>query len=136
MAENTDSSVKTGSLEKILCIIAYVFSLPGVIVVRIAGRKRHFCLHHARRSAELFLFMAFLIVLWYIVTYVLMLIPYGGFPLAMALFGLVTAAAVFVIVLSIMGIISVLRGKTIVLPFITSFFYKIEIVFKLAGLPE
>jgi len=122
--------------EKILCIIAYVFSLPGAIVVRIAGRKNRFCLHHARRSVELFLFMLFLVILWYIVTYVLMLIPYGGFPLAMALFGLVTAAAVFVIVLSIMGIISVLRGKTIVLPFITSLFYKIEKLFTLVGLHE
>ncbi|MCL2472804.1 MAG: hypothetical protein FWF26_03910 [Treponema sp.] len=136
MDENITPQESIGTPEKILCLVAYVFSLPGVIIVRIAGRKNRFCLQHARRSLELFLFMLFLMILWYIVTYILMLIPYGGFPVAMALFGLVTAAAVFVIILCLAGIINVLRGKTIVFPFITSFFYKIEGLFKFVGLPE
>jgi uncharacterized membrane protein len=122
--------------EKILCLAAYLFSLPGALIARFAGRKSKFCLHHARRSLELFLFGIFLFIAWYILAYILILIPYGGFPLAMALFGIVVAALVFSLVLCIMGIVSVLRGKQVVFPFVTSFAGRVEPFFKILGLPE
>jgi len=121
--------------EKILCLIAYIFSLPGAILVRFAGKKNSFCLHHARRSAELFLFLLFLFVDWYIITYILLIIPYAGFPLAMSLFGIIVAAWLFSLVLCIMGIVKALQGKTVIFPFVTSFMNKIEPVFKFIGLP-
>ena len=120
--------------EKILCLVAYFFSLPGALITRFAGKKSGFCLHHARRSLELFFFMAFLFVSWFIVTYVLMFIPYGGFPLAIALFGIVIAAAVFSTVLCIMGTIKALRGKTVIFPFVSSLMTRIEPVFRFIGL--
>jgi uncharacterized membrane protein len=122
--------------EKILCLIAYVFSLPGVLITRLAGKKSSLCLHHARRSLELFMFMAFLMISWYIVTYILLVIPYAGFPLAMALFGIVVAAWVFCLVLCIMGIVKALREQTLVFPFVSSFMNKFNPFFKLLGLAE
>ena len=122
--------------EKILCLVAYFLSLPGAFIIRFAGRKSSFCLHHARRSLELFLFMAFLFISWSAISYILMLLPYGGFPLAIALFCIVVAAGVFSLVLCIMGIIKVLGGKTIVFPFVTSLMTRIEPLFKFIGLSE
>jgi uncharacterized membrane protein len=122
--------------ERILCLIAYIFSLPGVILVRFAGKKSSFCLHHARRSAELFIFLLFLFVNWYVITYILSLIPYAGFLLAIALFGIIVAAWIFCLALCVMGIVKALQGKTVVFPFITSFVNKIDPVFKLIGLPS
>jgi len=129
-------SVNNNPLEKIFCLVAYIFSLPGVLLVCFVGKKSKYCLHHARRSLELFLFIFFLFIFWFVITFILMLIPYGGFPLAIALFGIVVAAAIFCLVLSIMGIFSVLRGEIIVFPFVTSFMNKIEPVFMLLGLSE
>jgi uncharacterized membrane protein len=122
--------------EKILCLAAYIFSLPGVILARFAGKKRSFCLHHARRSAELFLFMLFLFALWFAVTYILLLIPYLGFPVAMALFGIVVTAFIFCVVLCVMGIAKALRGETVVFPFVTSFMSKIDPFLRIVGLPD
>ena len=120
--------------EKVLCLIAYVFSLPGAVLVRFAGKKSSHCLHHARRSLELSFFMIFLLIAWYIITYILLLIPYAGFPLAMALFGIVVAAEVFSFVLSIIGIVKALKGKTCSFPFITPIMFRFEPFFKTIGL--
>jgi len=121
--------------EKILCLIAYILSFPGAIFVRFTGKKNKFCLHHARRSAELFLFLLFLLVGWYIITYILMIIPYAGFPIAMALFGIIVAAWLYCMVMCVMGIVKALQGKIVIFPFITSFMNKFEPVFKFIGLP-
>ena len=120
--------------EKFLCFVAYLLSFPGVFIARFAGKKSNLCLHHARRSLELFLFMAFLFVAWFIIAYVLMLVPYGGFPIAMALFGIVVAAAVFSLALSITGIVKAFQGKTVIFPFVSSFMKRVDPVFKLLGL--
>ena len=136
MDVNIDARKETGSLEKILCVLAYFFSLPGALIVRLAGKKSVFCLHHARRSLELFLFMAFLFVSWFIITYILMFIPYGGFPIAVALFGIIVAAEVFSLVLCIIGIIKALQGKNVVFPFVSSLMTRVEPVFTFVGLAE
>ena len=129
-------SENTNSFEKILCFIAYLFGILGALVVRFAGKKSRFCLHHVRRSLELNFFMVFLFVLWFIITYFLMYIPYGGFPIAMALFGVVITAGIFSLVLVIIGIANGVRGKAVVFPFVTSLMTKIEPVFRYLGLPE
>jgi uncharacterized membrane protein len=120
--------------EKILCLIAYVFSLPGALVVRFLGRNSKFCLHHARRSLELFGFSVFLFIAWYIGGRVLMLIPYAGFPIAIALFAIVMAALLFSAVLCVMAIIKALRGKRTVFPLISAWMERIEPVFVKIGL--
>ena len=122
--------------EKILCFAAYIFGFPGAIFVRFAGKKNSFCLHHVRRSIELFLFMTFLLIAWYILAHILFLIPYGGFPLAMAVFGIVVAAAIFSLILFVMGIVKAFQRKTIIFPFVSSLMSRIEPVFKFFGLPE
>ena len=135
MSENNNPENRN-SLEKILCLAAYIFSLPAVILVMIIGKKSALCLHHARRSLELFLFLCFLFISWYLGAHILFLIPYAGFPIAMAIFGIVVAAFVFCLVLCIMGIIKALQGKTIIFPFVTSIMVRIDPLFKFLGLHE
>ena len=134
--ENNNPPEKINSFEKILCLIAYVFGIPGVLFVRFKGKKSSLCLHHVRRSLELIFFMVFLFISWFIITYILMYIPYGGFPIAMALFGVVITAGIFSLVLAVMGIAKGFRGKAVVFPFVTSVMSKIEPVFRFLGLPE
>jgi uncharacterized membrane protein len=122
--------------EKVLCLIAYLFSLPGALIVRMAGKNSKPCLHHARRSLELFLFIFFLFAAWAVIALLLTFIPYLGFPIAMAIFGIVVAASIFSLVLCIMGIVSVFREKTIIFPLITSLMRKIEPFFRFLGLSE
>jgi uncharacterized membrane protein len=106
--------------ERILALIAYLFGLPGAIIAGILGRKSRFCLHHVRRSLELFLFLAFLFCVWFALLYLLILIPYAGFPLAIGIFGIVVAGAVFCFVLSIRGLIKALKGERVLFPLFSS----------------
>ncbi|MDR1949290.1 MAG: hypothetical protein LBQ38_07860 [Spirochaetaceae bacterium] len=122
--------------EKLLAVIAYLFSLPGVLIAAIAGKKNRFCLHHARRSLELFLFLACIFCVWYIAMYLLILIPYAGFPIAISLFGIVVAGAVFCFVLGIMGIVKALKGSQVVFPLITGLLESIRPFRKLLGMFE
>ena len=85
---------------------------------------------------ELFLFMAFLLVVWFVLAYILFLIPYGGFPLAIAIFGIVVAAAVFCFALTILGIARALSGKKIIFPLVSSLMARIEPFFKLLGFSQ
>lgn len=134
--DNGNSPVKNNSPEKIMCVAAYIFGLPGALFVRLAGKKSGFCLHHARRSLELFLFMVFLIIAWYVITYILILFPYIGFPVAMAVFGIVVAAFIFCLILSIMGMVKALRRETVVFPLVSSVAGRIEPFFKFIGLAQ
>jgi uncharacterized membrane protein len=106
--------------EKILAVIAYLFGLPGAIIAAVLGRKSRFCLHHARRSLELFLFLACIFCVWFVVLYLLILIPYAGFPIAISFFGIVVAGVVFCVVLSILGLVKVLKGDRVLFPLVSS----------------
>ena len=120
---------------KFLCFIAYIFGLPGALIARFAGKNNSLCLHHARRSLELFFFMLFLFISWMIIMFVIMLIPYA-FPIGIALFGVVVSAGIFCLVLSIKGMVNAFLGKTIQFPLITSLAKKIEPIFTLFQMPE
>lgn len=122
--------------ERILSAAAYFFSLPGIIAAFFLGRKSPFCLHHVRRALELFLFMAGLFVSWLVVMYLLLFIPYAGFPIAIALFGIVAAGILFALVLGVLGIIKALRGETAAFPFISPLMGRVEPVFGLLGLHD
>jgi uncharacterized membrane protein len=106
--------------ERILAVIAYLFGLPGIIAAAILGRKSRFCLHHVRRSLELVLFLAFLFGVWFVVLYLLILIPYAGFSLAISLFGIVVAGVVFCFVLGIMGLVKALKGDKVLFPLVSA----------------
>jgi uncharacterized Tic20 family protein len=65
-----------------------------------------------------------------------MLVPYVGFPTAMALFAIVTAAILFSAVLCIIGIVKALRGKQMIFPLISAWMAKIEPLFVKIGLGQ
>jgi uncharacterized membrane protein len=139
MSDNRDSENSNSlnnTLEKVFCLVAYLFSLPGIILVRFAGKESRLCLHHARRSFELFLFMAGLFISWCILAYILMFIPYAGFPLGMALFGVIICAGIFCLILSVMGIVKAFKGEAVIFPFISFLAVKIDPFFKKLGFSE
>jgi uncharacterized membrane protein len=122
---------------KILCLLSYLLSVPGIIIARIGGSKNKFCRHHARRSLELFFFLLFLFACWFILMYILSFaIPFAGFSLSIALFGLVIAGVVFSLALCVMGIAKVLKGEEVSFPLVSSMMGHIEKVFTVLGLPE
>jgi uncharacterized membrane protein len=123
-------------LEKAAAVIAYLFSLPGALAVAALGRKNRFCLHHARRSLELFLFLALLFCGWFALLYLLILIPYAGFPIAVSLFGIVAAAFLFSWVLCILGILKALRGGKVIFPLITGLMERAGPLWKILGMDE
>ena len=120
--------------EKILCLLAYILSVPGALIARFAGKNNNLILHHARRSLELFFFMVFLFILWVLIMFVMMIIPYA-FIIGAALFGVVICAGIFCIILSVRGIVYAFKGKTINFPLVSSLAKKIEPVFKLLQMP-
>jgi uncharacterized membrane protein len=119
--------------ERILSVIAYLFSLPGALAAALLGRKNPFCLHHARRSLELFLFLILLTGVWFVILYLLILIPYAGFSLAVSLFGIVAAGGVFCFGLSIMGLVKAVKGDRVLFPLVTSMLERIGPLRKLLG---
>jgi uncharacterized membrane protein len=119
---------------KILSVAAYLFSLPGILAAVLLGGKDRFCRGHARRSLELFLFMAVLFGLWFVLTCFLLFIPYAGFVLAALLFGIVAAGFVFSAVMAVTGAVKALRGKEAAFPFISAFMARLEPLFVRLGL--
>jgi uncharacterized membrane protein len=107
--------------ERILAVIAYLFGLPGALIAAMLGRKSGFCLHHVRRSLELFFFLACVFCVWFVILYLLILIPYAGFAVAIGLFGIVVAGAVFCFVLSIRGLIKAAKGDRVIFPLVSTF---------------
>jgi uncharacterized membrane protein len=106
--------------EKIPAVIAYLFGLPGILAAAVLGRKSRFCLHHVRRSLELLLFFLCLFCVWFVIMYLLILIPYAGFPIAVSLFGIVVTGAIFCLILAIRGIMKALKGERVVFPLVSS----------------
>jgi uncharacterized membrane protein len=107
--------------EKVPAVIAYLFWLPGLLIAVLLGRKSRFCRHHIRRSLELLFFLLCLFCAWFVVLYLLILIPYAGFPIAISLFGIVVTGTIFCMVLCIRGIIKALKGERVVFPLVSSF---------------
>lgn len=119
---------------KILSAGAYLFSLPGILAAVLLGRKDRFCLRHTRRSLELFLFMAALFGLWFVLTCLLLFIPYAGFVLAVILFGIVAAGFVFFAAMTVTGAVKAFQGKEAAFPFVSPFMERFEPLFVRLGL--
>jgi uncharacterized membrane protein len=117
--------------ERIPALIAYLFGIPGLLIAAVLGRKNRFCRHHVRRSLELHLFFLALFCAWFVILYLLILIPYAGFPLAVSLFGIVAAGAVFCLALCVRGLIKAAKGERVVFPLVSGIPEKIGALGKL-----
>jgi uncharacterized membrane protein len=120
--------------EKVLAVIAYILSPVGAIIALLFGRGKAFCRHHARRSLELFGFVAVLFVAWLVTAHILTLIPYVGFPIGILLFGLVLAAFLFALVLAVIGIIKAIKGEEVIFPMVSARMIALEPLWKRLGL--
>ncbi|MCY3831740.1 MAG: hypothetical protein OXG85_01910 [Chloroflexi bacterium] len=111
-------------------VLAYVLPVVGGLIGLLADGDNPLTRSHARQSlaAVLALVLAFLV--WAIGGYVLSLIPIAGPIVAIALFSLVIAMAIFLAANWLISLVMALRGEERTIPFAN------RLVVRLAGEPQ
>lgn len=96
---------------------AFIAYLPviGWIYVLLLKRRDQLPMFHVRQSIGLFAFLAASFAAWFVVTWVLGLIPFG-FMIGVAFFTMVITALIFGIIAWVTGIIHALQGRMVILP--------------------
>jgi len=94
---------------------AAYFPVIGWIYAYVSRRNDVFVRFHLRQSIGLFLFLAAVALGWIAVGWLIAWIPYM-FIFSIALFGLLIAAAVFAIIVSLVGMSNALEGRMLCLP--------------------
>ena len=102
------------TVTKISAVIAYI-PVVGWLYGLLLARKSEFVHFHAKQSLGLFLFLAVTLLVWTVVTWVISWLPYG-FLLGIALFALVTAAALYAVIALLLGLSNAARGRVALLP--------------------
>ena len=90
---------------------AYLFSLPGALIVLAARRGDDFARYHARQSALLAVLMIAIPLAWAVVAWCLAWVPLVGAMLGVSLFALVLAALVALAGSWITGMVFALQGN-------------------------
>jgi uncharacterized membrane protein len=99
-----------------LAFISYLLSLPGALFVLLARRDDPYAVYHARQSLRLVIAAIAAPLIWVVLAWVLAWIPLVGGMLAVALFALVIATEVGVLISWIGGVIYSLKGQVRPLP--------------------
>ena len=99
-----------------LAFFGYLLSLPGALFVLLARRDDPFAVYHARQSLRLAIIGIAAPLVWAVVAWILAWIPLAGGMLAVALFALVIATYVGIIISWIAGMIYSLKGQVRPLP--------------------
>jgi uncharacterized membrane protein len=94
-----------------LAFFAYLLSLPGALFVLLARRDDAFAVYHARQSLAIAIAAIAMPLVWAIVAWICAWIPLVGAIIGLALFALVIAAYVGLLVDSIIGMVYALQGK-------------------------
>lgn len=98
---------------KIFAFLAYLLSIIGFLIVLLAKKKNKFAMYHAKQSLVLF-------IVYMIGWVVLVFIPFLGWSLLPIWW-------VLMVVMTIIGIINALTGKTKPLPIIGKYAKKIKL---------
>lgn len=100
------------SREKYFAFLAYLLSFAGAIyVLFFRPSKEQFARYHAKQSLGLQIIALAVLLGWFVVLWILTWIPYIGFIFGIALFSLVIAAYIALVVAYISGMVYALRGK-------------------------
>ena len=99
-----------------LAFISYLLSLPGALFVLLARRDDPYAVYHARQSLRLANVAIATPLIWAVVAWALAWIPLAGGMLGVALFALVIATEVGVLISWIGGMIYSLKGQVRPLP--------------------
>jgi uncharacterized membrane protein len=96
---------------KIFAFLSYLLLIPGWLFVLIFRRKHPSELEHARQSMVINLAPLLLLVVWFVFSWVMFLIPIMGPLLAWFAFALIIVVGIFLIIMWILGMIRALRGE-------------------------
>jgi len=94
-----------------LAFLAYLLPVIGPLLVLLADRKNTFALYHACQSLGLTLIAIAVPIAWAVCAWLLMWIPLAGALLAAALFALVVAAYITLLIAWLVGMSNALRDQ-------------------------
>ena len=97
-------------------VVAYLFPLIGWLYVFFFQRNNALAMYHLRQSIGLCLFLLGTLIVWAVIAWVLVWLPYMG-ALAAGLFTIVIAIFLFGVAAWVTGLMRALRKQTIPLPF-------------------
>ena len=95
-----------------LAFLSYLLSIVGWLYVLLFHRKDKFAVFHAKQSMLLTLLAVGVPLVWAIVGWIISWIPVWGFIIAVALFTLVIAVYIILVVDWIIGMVYALQAKT------------------------
>lgn len=101
---------------RVLAFLTYLLPIVGSLFVLLFGRRNALALYHACQSLALFLGVIVVPVGWAVIGWLVAQIPVAGPILAVALFALVIAAAIAVVVGWLTGLANALRARFIPIP--------------------
>lgn len=105
------------SEQRVFAVLAYLLPLAGGLIGLIADGDNRLTRVHARQSIAAVLALILAFFSWAIVGYVLGMIPIAGPILAIALFSLVIAMAIFLAANWLISLVMALRGFERTIPF-------------------
>lgn len=94
----------------LFAVIAYLFSIPGALIVYIIRRNDPFCVHHARQALAIGLAAVAAPLAWILISWILLWIPTFGVVIGLSLYALLIAIFVTLFVITVIGIIYALLG--------------------------
>lgn len=116
-----------GDEGRMFAVLAYVLPIAGAIIGLLVDGANPLTRAHARQSLAAILTLALAFFVWAIGGYVLSLIPIAGPIVAIALFSLVIAMAIFLAANWLISLVMALRGEERTIPFAN------RLVLRLAG---
>jgi uncharacterized membrane protein len=109
--------VKVESTNRFPALLAYLFLIFGCLYVFIFQRTDKFAMYNAKQSLLIVLTALVTPLIWAVTTWLLAWLPFG-FLLGIALFTLVIAIYIFLVVVWLLGMINVSQTQTKPLPII------------------
>ena len=96
---------------RIFAFLAYLLSVIGALYVLFTRRKDEFAVYHAKQSLGIAIIALGVFIAWVVFGWIISWVPYVGFIFAMALFSLVIAAYILLIISCITGMVNALQMK-------------------------
>ena len=103
---------------KIFAFLSYLFLVPGWLFVLVFRRKDAHAQFHARQSLTLNLIAFFLFAAWFVVTWLVIAIPFAGPLFAWFCFGIVIACFIYLVIAWIISMVRSFQAVKKPLPII------------------
>ncbi len=110
--------MKTSS--KLSAFLAYLLLIIGWLYVFLFRRDDEFALYHAKQSVMLVIMAIAAPLVWLVAGWVISLIPFVGFIIAVAVFSLVIMVEIALMIAWIVGMVNAWRAKAKPVPFVGS----------------